>query len=78
MQSGELPAGIDPSVLEKENFSERLLEFSKLARDTLTSDERGNVKTKSKGYILDIGKLTNPDFEIPHTPDLPHDPPVQP
>lgn len=82
MISGNLPAGIDPKVLQDEDFVERLNEFSLLARNTLTGDERGNVKTKAQAYILEIGKFTEPDFELPKKDDAtnpsPNAPPAQP
>jgi len=48
----------------------RLVEFSKLARDTLLGDDRVHVKPNAKKHILRVARLTDPDFVEPDLPRL--------
>ena len=64
IKNGDIPEGVSPTALE--HIDERLAQFSKIARKTLTGDESVNVKAAAASYIEQIGQLTDPTFKNPN------------
>lgn len=68
-RNGEGPSINDPVLAAA--LSKRTNEFSVVAQNTLTGDERVNVKSNSKDQIVRIAKISNPAFVPPETNQRP-------
>jgi len=55
IKDGNIPAIVDANLLP--GLYDRMIEFSKVARDTLVGEESVSVKTKARPYIEEIGRL---------------------
>lgn len=58
IKSGDIPAIVEAKWLP--DLQNRLVEFSEVARNTLTGEESVSVKSKAQPYIEEIGRLAAP------------------
>ena len=58
IKSGDIPSIVEDKWLP--GIYDRMVEFSQVARNTLTSEESVSIKGKARPYIEEIGRLADP------------------